>query len=92
LKSSLAYRASEVRLDLLDDAIALEVRDNGRGLSPADRMKPKSFGIRGMVERIHALGGMLDVGPNDAGPGCRVAVRLPLPPVSREQHREAAAS
>ena len=82
----------EVRLDVLDDAIALEVRDNGRGLSPADRMKPKSFGIRGMVERIHALGGMLDVGPNDAGPGCRVAVRLPLPPVSREQHRETAAS
>jgi two-component system sensor histidine kinase UhpB len=82
----------EVRLDVLDDAIALEVRDNGRGLSPADRMKPKSFGIRGMVERIHALGGMLDVGPNDAGPGCRVAVRLPLPPVSRGQHREAAES
>ena len=82
----------EVRLDVLDDAIALEVRDNGRGLSPADRMKPKSFGIRGMVERVHALGGMLDVGPNDAGPGCRVAVRLPLPPAAREQHREAAAS
>ena len=81
----------EVRLDMLDDAIALEVRDNGRGLSPADRMKPKSFGIRGMVERVHALGGKIDVGPNDAGPGCRVAVRLPLPP-AREHHREAAAS
>lgn len=82
----------EVRLDVLDDAIALDVRDNGRGLSPADRMKPKSFGIRGMVERVHALGGMLEVGPHDAGPGCRVAVRLPLPPVTREHHREAAAS
>lgn len=82
----------EVRLDLLDDAIALEVRDNGRGLKPADRMKPKSFGIRGMVERANALGGMLDVGPNDAGPGCRVAVRLPLPPLARDQHREGAAS
>jgi hypothetical protein len=35
---------------------------------------------------------MLDVGPNDAGSGCRVAVRLPLLPAVREHHREAAAS
>jgi two-component system, NarL family, sensor histidine kinase UhpB len=82
----------EVRLDMQGEAIALEVRDNGRGLAPADRMKPKSFGIRGMVERANALGGTLDVGPNDAGPGCRVAVRLPLTPPAREHHREAAGS
>jgi two-component system sensor histidine kinase UhpB len=66
----------DVRLAVEDDSIALEVVDNGRGLGAADRKKPKSFGIRGMVERAHALGGVLTV--SDPGQGCRVAVRLPL--------------
>ena len=67
----------DVRLTLEDQAVALEVQDNGRGLEQGDRKKPKSFGIRGMVERAHALGGALTV--SDAGQGgCRVAVRLPL--------------
>ena len=68
----------EVRLAVSDEAIALEVADNGRGLSPADRMKPKSFGIRGMVERANALGGVLTVANGEGGRGCRLSVRLPL--------------
>jgi signal transduction histidine kinase len=66
----------DVRLAVEDDSVALEVVDNGRGLGLADRRKPKSFGIRGMIERAHALGGMLTV--SDPGQGCRVSVRLPL--------------
>jgi signal transduction histidine kinase len=69
----------EVRLALHDETIALEVADNGRGLAPADRLKPKSFGIRGMVERAHALGGELMLAEAE-GTGCKVLVRLPLPP------------
>jgi two-component system sensor histidine kinase UhpB len=66
----------DVRLAVEENSVALEVVDNGRGLGAADRKKPKSFGIRGMVERAHALGGVLTV--SDPGQGCRVAVRLPL--------------
>ena len=66
----------DVRLAVENDSVALEVIDNGRGLGAADRKKPKSFGIRGMVERAHALGGVLTV--SDPGQGCKVAVRLPL--------------
>lgn len=67
----------DVRLALQDNAVALEVVDNGRGLGLDDRKKPKSFGIRGMVERAHALGGALTVSDPGQG-GCKVAVRLPL--------------
>jgi two-component system sensor histidine kinase UhpB len=70
----------DVRLAVENDSVALDVVDNGRGLGAADRKKPKSFGIRGMVERAHALGGVLTV--SDPGQGCRVAVRLPLAPAA----------
>lgn len=66
----------DVRLAVEDESVTLEVVDNGRGLDAADSRKPKSFGIRGMVERANALGGALTV--SDPGKGCRVAVRLPL--------------
>ena len=71
----------DVRLAVEEDSVALEVVDNGRGLGAADRKKPKSFGIRGMVERANALGGILTV--SDPGRGCKVAVGLPRAAVSR---------
>jgi signal transduction histidine kinase len=71
----------EVRLAVEQDSVALDVVDNGRGLGAADRRKPKSFGIRGMIERAHALGGVLTV--SDPGQGCKVSVRLPLACASR---------
>jgi two-component system sensor histidine kinase UhpB len=70
-----------VRLAVEAGSVALEVVDNGRGLLAADRKKPKSFGIRGMIERAHALGGALTV--SDPGQGCKVSVRLPLAPAGR---------
>ena len=74
----------DVRLAVDENSIMLEVVDNGRGLAAADRRKPKSFGIRGMVERANALGGVLTV--SDPGQGCRVSVRLPLATASRGNH------
>jgi two-component system sensor histidine kinase UhpB len=71
----------DVRLAIEEDSVALDVVDNGRGLATADRKKPKSFGIRGMIERAHALGGVLTV--SDPGQGCKVAVRLPLSSAGR---------
>lgn len=65
--------------------VRLEIIDNGRGIALADRAKPKSFGIRGMVERSVALGGSLSVSTAPKG-GTVVAINLPLPttPVSEQ--------
>ncbi|MCM1512573.1 MAG: histidine kinase [Oxalobacter formigenes] len=54
-------KASRVSLELsINKAdIQLKITDNGKGITVADRMKPQSFGIRGMIERAHSLGGKL---------------------------------
>ncbi|MFC7287720.1 histidine kinase [Herminiimonas glaciei] len=61
--------------------VRLEIIDNGRGIELADRAKPKSFGIRGMVERSVAMGGSLSVSTAPKG-GTVVAINLPLPTTS----------
>ena len=68
-----------VRLTRTNRNVRLEVVDNGKGIDVADRMKPKSFGIRGMVERASALGGQLLVS-NAAIGGTEVSLRIPLSP------------
>ena len=72
-------QASRVRVELVrgNRNIRLQIADNGRGIASEDRMKPKSFGIRGMVERASALGGNLAVSAGENG-GSVVAVRVPL--------------
>lgn len=67
-----------VHLIQTEQTIRLEVSDNGRGVAATDRLKPKSFGIRGMAERANALGGELTVGVAKEG-GCLVAVSIPVP-------------
>ena len=57
--------------------VRLEISDNGRGISARDQGKPKSFGIRGMIERANALGGSLTV-TNVGSGGSAVAIRIPL--------------
>lgn len=49
----------------------LRVSDDGRGLQPADHQKLGSFGLRGMAERVRALGGTLRI---EAAPGQGVTV------------------
>ena len=55
--------ASKVDVDLIvaNDELSLEIADNGRGLREEDRIKPTSFGLRGMAERAERLGGWLDI-------------------------------
>jgi len=57
--------------------LTLSICDNGRGISPADRLKPHSFGLRGMSERARALGGTLTLSPSPGG-GTMVAVKIRL--------------
>lgn len=71
-------RASRVDVELFINAsiVTLEVRDNGVGLEAGALAKPTSFGIRGMMERVRALGGWLDFsGP--PGQGATVMISIP---------------
>jgi len=71
--------ASTVHVDFreTDGWLELEVRDNGRGISRDEMLKPKSFGIRGMVERASNLGGKIEIS-SAPGQGTTLSVRLPL--------------
>ena len=67
-----------VRLVSEGDEALLEIIDDGRGLAPEDLRKPKSFGLRGIRERINNLGGSFEICAGDKG-GTRITVRAPLP-------------
>ena len=71
--------ASRVQVELVrsSDCVRMQIIDNGRGIENADRLKSKSFGIRGMVERASGLGGDLSV-TRGADCGSVVSVRVPL--------------
>ena len=66
--------------------LTLSICDNGRGITPADRLKPQSFGLRGMSERARALGGTLALSQAPGG-GTMVVVkiRLAAPAASRSE-------
>lgn len=64
-----------VLLDGTDDAVSLEVRDDGVGFTPG-APGVRAFGLRGMHERARTLGGTLRV---ESAPGAGTRVRLTLP-------------
>ncbi|MFA6312681.1 MAG: ATP-binding protein [Sterolibacterium sp.] len=65
-----------VRLRREKGRIALEIRDNGRGISEADMSKPKSFGLRGIRERASSLNGEFSIFPAEQG-GSHIILRVP---------------
>ena len=65
-----------VQLSLSRGSIKLKIIDNGKGIATAERLKPKSFGIRGMIERANSLGGKLSIGPTMGG-GSTVTIKIP---------------
>ena len=65
-----------VRLRRERGKITLEIRDNGRGISEADLSKPRSFGLRGIRERVHSLNGEFSIGTAEQG-GSHLSLRVP---------------
>lgn len=61
--------------------LTLAIADNGRGMLPADRLKPQSFGLRGMSERARALGGTLNLSAAPGG-GTMVTIKIRLTPAA----------
>lgn len=71
-------RASEVsvRMHERNGGIQLIVKDNGRGLSETDRAKPRSFGLRGIRERVEYLGGQVSI-DSQTEKGTQIGVFIP---------------
>lgn len=79
--------ARQVQVKLSDNAscsgltkakkcIKLVVSDDGRGFDEAARHKPRSFGLRGIQERIGQLGGKVKI-TSKPGAGTQITVQLP---------------
>lgn len=77
-----AAQRVEIGIAVAGDAVALDVRDDGRGmpggLGTEEFERNGHMGLAGMRERIGALGGTVQV-EGGAG-GVRLAVRLPIAP------------
>ena len=67
---------ASVRLEYHDNELTVRVDDDGPG--PATGAGAPGVGLRGMRERVAALGGSLHTGPADGGCGFSVRARLPL--------------
>jgi signal transduction histidine kinase len=68
---------ARVELRYTDDALALEVTDDGRAAAGQPGNGGGGRGLVGMRERVALVGGKLEVGPRPGG-GFRVAAVLPL--------------
>ncbi|MEQ1668150.1 MAG: histidine kinase [Sulfuriferula sp.] len=66
-----------VHLKKQDATITLAVEDNGNGMEQSDRLKLKSFGIRGMMERVNSLGGQLSI-KSSVDTGTTIFIEIPL--------------
>jgi two-component system, NarL family, sensor kinase len=63
-----------------EDAVVLEIRDDGRGFDPARRagaLAQGHIGLASSVERVESLGGRLEI-DTAPGQGTRVRAELPL--------------
>lgn len=51
----------KVKLKEMKDCLSMEVSDNGRGITDEQIANPKSFGLMGIQERVHLLGGIIKI-------------------------------
>ena len=69
-------RASEIKIELiLDDLAYLRITDNGVGFTAQDLLK--GMGVRGMQERVQALGGKMTINASGSSSGTDISVTLP---------------
>jgi len=79
--------AEATRVDILLNktrrTVELSVSDNGKGIAEAQINDPRAFGLVGMRERAHLLGGEVKI-HGSSGKGTLVEVILPLPAVQEK--------
>lgn len=71
-------KASEVTVDIANskEGVDLVIADNGVGLKEVDRQKPRSFGLRGIQERVAHFNGKVEIS-SKPGKGTTVQVHIP---------------
>jgi PAS domain S-box-containing protein len=57
--------------------LALEVFDNGKGITEKEISDPKSFGLMGIRERVHSLGGVVKISGTH-NKGTTVSIQIPI--------------
>lgn len=67
----------QVKICKTEKYVELVVSDNGKGFDESSRNKPRSFGLRGIQERIKYLGGNVKI-TSEPGKGAQIAVSVPL--------------
>ncbi|MEV7973373.1 sensor histidine kinase [Cellulomonas sp. NPDC089187] len=77
---------ADVRLRYGDDAVELEITDDGGGVTRRHRPSGSGLGQIGMQERVAADGGSLEAGPRGRG-GYLVRARVPLATMREATHR-----
>ncbi len=65
-----------VTLFATDDEVTLEITDNGIGFDPDMLASAPGFGLRGLIERAHSLGGWAEI---SSAPGRGTTVMLSVP-------------
>jgi signal transduction histidine kinase len=55
----------------------LEVKDNGRGITAAEKSNTRSLGLLGMQERVQLIGGTISIDGREAQ-GTAVVVSVPI--------------
>jgi two-component system sensor histidine kinase UhpB len=60
-----------------DGFFSLTVTDNGRGITPAEKLSRNSLGLLGIEERAHIIGASVDI-VGQPGEGTTLHVRVPL--------------
>jgi len=68
--------AVQINLRQKGRTLTLTIRDNGRGITPAERSSVQSIGLLGMSERARMLGGQLTIS-GIRGRGTTVTVQVP---------------
>jgi PAS domain S-box-containing protein len=78
-----ASAVARILISRSDSDLRVEVQDDGKGISPEKRLEMEltgkaGVGIRGMRERLHQLGGTLEIGSQLNGRGTTIVARLPI--------------
>jgi signal transduction histidine kinase len=76
LKHSSA-KSVDITLDLDDEAIVMQISDDGTGIPAGRSNAVASHGLASMRHRVRALGGLLDVRSSASG-GTSLLVRIPI--------------
>lgn len=79
-----------VELRLEDEALWLEIRDNGVGIDMERAKKSKSLGLFGIQERLKTWHGELDIS-GQPGAGTTIRIRIPESQLTPQNHDQAPA-